>query len=249
MKAALNGALNLSILDGWWAEWFDGQNGWAIPTADGVEDPDRRDDIEARGLYDLIEHKVAPTFYSVDHERIPRRWVEMMRHTLITLGPKVLATRMVRDYVTTLYQPAAVASRLASAEDYGRARELADFKARIIEAWPGVRVEHVETDGVGDSPTVGMRVTVRAYIALGDVCREDVRVEAIYGRVDSEDDIERSGVVELLSVESYDGNRWRYEARIELDRSGPFGLTVRVLPVHAGLASPIELGLQAVPVR
>ncbi len=173
----------------------------------------------------------------------------MMRHTLVTLGPKVLATRMVRDYVTTLYRPAAVASRRAIAEDYRLARELADWKARIIEAWPGVRVEHVETDGVGDSPTVGMNVTVRAYIALGGLSRDDVRVEALYGRVDSGDAIERSGVVELRSVESYEGNRWRDEARIDLDRTGPFGLTVRVLPVHAGLASPVELGLQAVPAR
>ena len=68
MKAALNGALNLSILDGWWDEWFDGKNGWAIPTADGVEDPERRDDIEANALYDLVEHQVAPRFYDTDED-------------------------------------------------------------------------------------------------------------------------------------------------------------------------------------
>jgi starch phosphorylase len=249
MKAALNGALNLSILDGWWDEWFDGQNGWAIPTADGVDDADRRDDIEARGLYDLIEHKVAPTFYAVDHERIPRRWVEMVRHTLTTLGPKVLATRMVRDYVELLYRPAAQASRAVSADDYRLARDLADWKARVTQAWPGVRVEHVETDGVGDHPTVGTRVTVRAFVALGDVSRDDVRVDAIVGRVDSSDVIERAGVVDMVSAEPYDGNRWRYEASVVLDRTGPIGLTVRVLPVHAGLATPVELGLQAVPTR
>ncbi len=107
MKAALNGGLNLSILDGWWDEWFDGDNGWAIPSADGVDDPDRRDDVEATALYDLIEHEVAPRFYDADDDGVPTRWLEMMRHTLKSLGPKVLATRMVSDYVNELYAPAA----------------------------------------------------------------------------------------------------------------------------------------------
>ena len=100
MKAALNGGLNLSILDGWWDEWFDGENGWAIPTADGVEDAERRDDIEAAALYDLIENSVAPRFYDVDAEGLPQNWISMITHTLATLGPKVLASRMVRDYTT-----------------------------------------------------------------------------------------------------------------------------------------------------
>ena len=107
MKAALNGGLNLSILDGWWDEWYDGSNGWAIPSADGVDDTDRRDDLEATALYDLIENEVAPRFYDVGDDGVPSRWLEMVRHTLKSLGPKVLATRMVRDYVRELYTPAA----------------------------------------------------------------------------------------------------------------------------------------------
>ena len=105
MKAALNGGLNLSILDGWWDEWYDGNNGWSIPSADGVDDPDHRDDIEATALYDLIENEVAPRFYDEDEEGVPVRWIEMVRHTLKSLGPKVLADRMVRDYVDEALQP------------------------------------------------------------------------------------------------------------------------------------------------
>ena len=116
MKAALNGALNLSIRDGWWDEWFDGENGWAIPSADGVTDPDRRDDVEAMALYDLIEHQVAPRFYDRDENGVPTRWVQMVRHTLKSLGPKVVATRMVRDYVQQLYAPAAQSAARLSAE-------------------------------------------------------------------------------------------------------------------------------------
>ena len=122
MKAALNGGLNLSILDGWWDEWYDGNNGWAIPSADGIEDPDRRDDIEANALYDLIENDVAPKFYDVDDDGVPTRWLEMVRHTLKSLGPKVLATRMVRDYTRKLYTPAAVNGRALNDDYDGRRR-------------------------------------------------------------------------------------------------------------------------------
>ena len=124
MKAALNGGLNLSILDGWWDEWYDGNNGWAIPSADGVESTDVRDDIEAHALYDLIERDVAPRFYDVDGEGVPIRWIEMVRHTLKSLGPKVLSTRMLREYVEKLYAPAALSSRWMN-ESYEGAAELA----------------------------------------------------------------------------------------------------------------------------
>ena len=135
MKAALNGGLNLSVLDGWWDEWYDGDNGWAIPTADGVEDVDKRDDLEAAALYDLIEHEVAPRFYDHDQDGVPTRWLEMVRHTLKSLGPKVLATRMVRDYVRELYAPAAGNARLLNS-DYAGAAKLAAWKKRVKAAWP-----------------------------------------------------------------------------------------------------------------
>ncbi|HEY6739704.1 MAG TPA: alpha-glucan family phosphorylase, partial [Actinopolymorphaceae bacterium] len=106
MKSALNGGLNVSIRDGWWDEWYDGENGWAIPSAEGIADPERRDELEASALYDLIEHQVAPRFYDRDEQDVPRRWLEMVRHTLRTLGAKVVSTRMLDDYVRTLYGPA-----------------------------------------------------------------------------------------------------------------------------------------------
>ena len=111
MKAALNGGLNVSVRDGWWDEWYDGGNGWEIPSADGVSDPTRRDELEATALYELLGKSVAPLFYERDSDGIPQGWVERIRHTFRSLGPKVQAERMVREYVTALYVPAAVASR------------------------------------------------------------------------------------------------------------------------------------------
>jgi glycogen phosphorylase len=246
MKAALNGGLNLSILDGWWDEWYDGNNGWAIPSADVVDDPDHRDDIEAGALYDLIENEVAPRFYDVDATGVPSRWIEMVRHTLKSLGPKVLASRMVKDYVQQLYVPAASSSRTIST-DPEWAASLAEWKKSVRDAWPGVRVEHVESSGVADAPEVGAEISVRAFVALGSLSPDDVEVQLVHGTIAHEDDIVDVVTTPMTVVESYEGSRHRFEGTVTLERTGPFGYTVRVLPSHELLASPAELGVVALP--
>ena len=264
MKAALNGGLNLSILDGWWDEWYDGANGWAIPSvdastgsaqADVAGDPDRRDELEATALYDLIEHEVAPRFYDRDEGGVPIRWVEMMRHTLTSLGPRVLATRMVRDYVRELYLPAAQSRRALvdgraeigaadPATTYAGARELAAWKHRVRSGWGSVRVEHVE--GVAPRhPEVGGALDVRAYVALGDLAPGDVEVQLVHGRTDDGDLIVERAVTPLDLGESYDGGRHCFAGSLSLERAGSFGYTVRVVPRHDRLATAAELGLVA----
>lgn len=245
MKAALNGGLNLSILDGWWDEWYDGENGWAIPTADGVEDVNRRDDLEATALYDLIENSVAPRFYDRDADGLPQNWISMITHTLSTLGPKVLASRMVRDYTTTLYGPAARAGWALNGKTFDGARELATYKARVKTAWAGVRVDHVESSGVSDSPQVGETLHVRAYVSLDGLSPEDVDVQVVHGHARDSDDLADVEVESLDFVESYEGGRHQFAGDFALSRTGSFGYTVRILPKHTFLASPSELGLVA----
>ena len=245
MKAALNGGLNLSILDGWWDEWFDGENGWAIPTADGVEDAERRDDIEASALYDLIENSVAPRFYDVDAEGLPQNWISMITHTLATLGPKVLASRMVRDYTTQLYGPAARAGWALNGETFEGARDLAAYKTKVKAAWPTVHVDHVESSGVGDSPEIGETLHVNAYVTLGGLDPADVDVQVVHGTARDSDELRDVVSESLQFVESYEGGRHHFAGDLALARTGSFGYTVRVLPKHAGLASTSELGLVA----
>lgn len=247
MKAALNGALNLSIMDGWWDEWFDGENGWAIPSADGVEDPERRDDLEAAALYDLLAHSVAPTFYERDDRGIPPKWLEMVRHTLQSLGPKVLATRMVREYVTRLYVPAAQSNGAMTTQHCALAQSLAQWKRHVTEAWPKVRIDHVESGGIADVVTAGSAVDVRAFVSLGDLGPQDITVQVLSGHVDADDLIQSPVTSDMQPLESYDGNRWKYGASLTLDRNGPFGYTVRVLPRHEGMITPVEMGLQVLP--
>src|SRR3954451_17338498 len=242
MKSALNGGLNLSIRDGWWDEWFDGQNGWAIPTADGVADPDRRDEVEARAIYDLLATQEVPRFYETGRDGIPGRWVEMVRHTLRETGPKVQATRMVRDYVQKLYVPAATSSRGMATDGYDPAREEAGWRAHLLHNWQAVRVAHVEPTGAGDTPEIGSTLALRAEVELPGLAPRDVQVQAAYGRVDDADGLHQVTTIPMAH-EHTDGSRHWFTATLPLERTGAFGYTVRVLPHSERMADPAELGV------
>jgi starch phosphorylase len=253
MKSALNGGLNVSIRDGWWDEWYDGADGWAIPSADGVEDPQRRDELESSALYDLLGLTVAPRFYDTGPDGLPRRWLEMVGHTLRALGPRVQASRMVREYVEDLYIPAALSSRALSdgaapagqAGPFAAARELAAWKRRVTRAWGGVRIEHVEGEDGEQGP--GGSLVVRASVALGGLAPDDVSVEVVSGRVGDADEIINPVISALTLEDSPEDGVARFAGKAELGRPGPFGYTVRVVPRHPLLASDAEMGLVTVP--
>jgi starch phosphorylase len=152
---------------------------------------------------------------------------------------------MVRDYVRKLYAPAAGNARLLNS-DYAGAARLAAWKKRVKAAWPSVKVEHVESSGVGDAAEVGAILSVRAFVCLGDLTKDDVHVQVLHGKIDSNDVLTDVTVKDLDLAESYDGGRFRFDGDIELDRGGPFGYTVRVIPRNDLLTSVAELGVVAI---
>jgi starch phosphorylase len=245
MKAALNGAANLSIRDGWWDEWFDPAYGWEIPSAEGLDDPEHRDEVEAKALYDIIETEIVPRFYDVDGDGLPQRWIQMMRETVAGLGPKVLASRMVRDYVTTLYAPAAASAR-AVGQTAGGAEALARWKQHVRDAWSGVVVDHVESLS-GDAVQVGDEIHVSALVRLGELTPDDIEVQLVTGRVDSEDSLAETRVTPFPTGVDVEGGLRRYEGTIQAARSGSIGYTVRVVPHHPELAGVAEMGLATLP--
>jgi starch phosphorylase len=246
MKVALNGGLNMSVRDGWWDEWYDGGNGWEIPSADGVADPSRRDELEASALYELIGKSVAPLFYDRGADGVPAGWIEMVRHNFRSLGPLVQADRMVSDYVRNLYAPAAQASRALTAGSLSAARDLAAWKRKVRDAWPAVHVEHVEAEGA--ELALGSSLTVRVTAALGGLHPNDVCVEVAYGRADDDDEIAEPAYATLNADDGDAGSGVvHFSGSVELGRPGPFGYTVRVLPRHPLLASRAEMGLVTYP--
>lgn len=246
MKAAMNGVLNLSILDGWWDEFYDGKNGWAIPTAEGASGDAERDDAEAGALYDLIENHLIPAYYDrVDG--VPVEWLDMVRHTMATLGPALSANRMVEQYVTELYRPAHEAQAVLAASNYSGARDLATYLARVREAWPRVGVRHVEGGGVSVQPHVGDELRVRARVDLDGLSADDVSVQVVFGRTDSNDAIipETRHIQELAPDGGPNDLSGHFSGVVTLDNGGPFGYNVRVVPRHPLLSSFAAPGLIA----
>jgi starch phosphorylase len=180
MKSALNGGLNLSIRDGWWDELYDGANGWAIPTADGVDDPHRATTSRRTRSTSCSPRRWRRRSTTGPHG-VPTGWVELVRHTLTTLRPQVQATRMVREYVEDWYIPAA-ARRGGSRENFAPARELAAFRTRLNAAWPLVEVLGVDASGLPDTPVVGAADDGARGGGAGGLDPSDVAVEAWSGR-------------------------------------------------------------------
>ena len=242
-KAALNGALNCSILDGWWDEMFDGENGWAISSAEGEDDLAKRDQLEADSLFALLEDQIVPQFYERGPGRVPRRWVQRVKHNLASLGPQVCASRMVQDYVVELYEPTAARADVLGADGHRRASALAAWKADVAGGWRAVHVDAVESDD--DAADLGLDRVVRATVSLGSLSPDDVEVQLLHGPVGQADELEHPSVVAMAASGVAPEGHVAFEGSFPLDRPGRYGVTVRVVPCHEDLATPVELGLVA----
>ncbi|RMB58817.1 alpha-glucan family phosphorylase [Tessaracoccus antarcticus] len=242
MKASLNGAANLSIKDGWWDELYAPEFGWEIPSLEGITDQVERDAAEAEYFYSIIENEIIPKFYTLDTHGNPLAWLKMMRDTISDLGPEVLASRMVRDYVTQMYAPAALSS--AALVDDSQANALAVWKERIRRDWDSLHVVALDTNVTG-RVAAGDQLEVTVDVRLGDLSASDVAVQLIFGDVDNEDKLHNIRKYATTPALEADGVT-RFEASIPARYSGQIGLLARAVPSHPLLASDSEMGLAAV---
>jgi glycogen phosphorylase len=240
MKAALNGALNCSVLDGWWDESFDGTNGWAIGSRDSYDDPDYQDRVDSSALYDQLEREIAPRFYDRSEGPIPRRWVERMKASIGGLGDFLTARRMVGDYVERSYEPAALLGEEMHEESFARAKELAAWKAKVRDAWDDIRVLDVEGDLL--AADVGEERSVVARVRCGRLGTDDLSVQLAHGRVGANGELVEPEIVEMSPADLTDGI-CTYEGRFTTDSAGLYGYAVRVVPAHEDLISPMDMGL------
>lgn len=249
MKAVLNGALHCSVLDGWWAECFspgvDGgePNGWAISSAESIEDEGRRLEIEANSLFDLIEEQVIPLYYEDLHDGVPRGWARRVKESLRTLGPFVGAHRMVENYVDELYLPAASRSTDLSLGNFSGTRALAGFRRHLSANWHNVHVDSVDVSE--DAGELGTSRDVSATVYLGGLGPDDVEVQLVVGHVGQMGELVDTRTVRMSPTDHLDDSHLRYSGAAELTTAGRMGVTVRVVPHHDLLDNPVEFGLVA----
>ncbi len=238
MKAAANGILNFSTLDGWWAEAWDTcadlptPIGWSIGRGETYDNWDYQDQVEAEDFYDILERDIVPTFYDRGNERIPRNWVARMQATIEHIGPFVSAHRMLRDYVSGFYIPAIERSTALASGDLSGARSLAEWRTRVERNWCHVRVESVENN-VPSEVRVGEPMVARARIHLGVMSSSDVAVQMYTGRLNASGEIVDAETTPMHLAGEISKGTYLFESDPTPWRvSGLHGYTVRVLPDH-----------------
>jgi starch phosphorylase len=242
MKVCCNGGLNLSVLDGWWVEGFAHDNGWAIGAGEEYTDLPYQDDVESRAIYDLLEQEIVPLFYNRSTDGLPRGWVSMMKRAMSTICPVFNTNRMVQEYVEKCYWPSAQRFDSLTASDLRKASELAEWRCRLGQGWPQIRIDSVSAKGA-DPMHVGSELGVEARVSLGSFGPDDVEVQLFHGVVDSFGEIPVPSTVTMSHNGAPEGNAWVYRGTIPLRASGQHGFAVRVLPNNHDLANPFEPGL------
>jgi starch phosphorylase len=247
MKAAANGALNLSTLDGWWDEvWHSPDRstgiGWAIGKGETYSDPSYQDQVEAEALYDLLERDVIPKFYDRGPDRLPRKWIDQMKASIGGICHFVNTHRMVKDYTCEFYLKAHQQYRALEGDRAARARSLATWIARVREQWPQVRITVVEY-GPDTTLPVGTQLQVKASVQLGSLSPEDVAVELYLGRLNPAGDIVNADFTPMKALKSDSHGKLLFEAATPCSHSGMHGFTVRVRAYHPDLAVPFLPGL------
>jgi glycogen phosphorylase len=239
-KASLNGVPNLSIIDGWWEEGYNGRNGWAFGERRDYADEAARDEADAAALYDILERDVVPLYFEAGRDGVPHRWVAVMKEAIMSCAPQFSMSRMVKEYVERLYVPALRLGARVDADHYALARELAEWKRNVQAAWSDVALQ-VEAPRDGRLE-IGQPVAVTAAVHLGMLTPQDVSVELVVAR--DEDGVMREPRIIPLEREGKPSDdSYRYTGRLEPVRTGSLIFGVRVVPRHAGLPTPYELGL------
>ncbi|MFW6286786.1 MAG: alpha-glucan family phosphorylase, partial [Candidatus Sumerlaeota bacterium] len=241
MKAAANGALNLSILDGWWVEGYNRDVGWAIGNGEEYDDLELQDSIESQALYDMLEKEVVPVFYGRAADGLPRAWLSRMKACIQQLSGAFGTARMLNDYVLKSYLPAAQSGGKLLDKDLESAKNLSDWLKHVHKHWDGVKLKQVKAPDSRDLP-VGESLPVEVTLQLGEIKPADVLVQLYHGKLNPKEEITDARTTVLDFDHSNDGTHV-FKGEIETDCSGKFGFAVRVLPHNDLMATMFDAEL------
>ena len=243
MKVVPNGALNCSILDGWWDEGYEPGLGWAIGDRTEIQDEGHQDWLDSRALYHIIQNEISPMFYHRVENGVPKGWVQMVKRSIMTLAPQFSTNRMVRDYAEKFYVPASLAYQNLASGDLSKAKGALGWRDRVREAWSNVRIVSVE-DSSSRSNSLGSDITIQVKVYLSGLSAEDVKVEAVFGKIGPNREITQSRIAACKLI-GQEGDLHILETTVPCDHPGHQGYTVRIVPYHPDISVSSELNLVA----
>ncbi len=243
MKMAPNGGLNLSVLDGWWAEGYNGNNGWAIGSEISDGTIEFQNEVDASSLYQLLENQIIPLYYAKPDGKLPLAWLQLMRESIRSVTPVFNTHRMVKEYAERLYIPAAKSYGDFARDGSAAATNLSQWKSKIRKDWSQVQIHDVQIGNKDrQNVLVGESLQVSARVHLGGVDPQNVRVEAYHGEVDNGG--VKNPTVTILNESGRNGDgSYIYNGQVPASESGAYGFSVRVVPVHPHLMQEHELRL------
>ncbi len=239
-KAAMNGAPNFSVLDGWWREAWNGKNGWAIGEERAYDNTEMQDEADALSLYATLEEEIIPLYYDNRTEGgYSAEWLRVVKESIATITPEFSMRRMVKDYTNQLYVPAQRSGTSLAASSYTPAQQLAEWKQYVEQQWGGVRVAAA---AIEDSQgKVGEPLTFTAQVYLNGLSPEDVRVEIVTGTEEG-GQLRHPTIHPMTRQGTAEDGLYRYEGKYTPSRSGQKAYAVRVVPANDLLVNPLEMG-------
>ena len=241
-KASVNGVLNFSVLDGWWAEGYNAKNGWIIGTNAEYPNYEAQDKADSDSIYNTLENKIIPIYYDKDKNGISRRWLELMKESIISTGGKYSTARMLVDYCKNLYVPLCnLYNNYFS--DLEKVGSFNAWKEDIIKSWDNILITQ-ENNLDNITIDAGNNIEVKCKVKLPNISKDNIEAQVYYGR------IQENGVVDDISIipmelddEDEENRVYTYKAKIKLVNGGNYGYTFRVMPKHEMLLDSANLNL------
>ncbi len=244
MKIIANGGLNFSILDGWWDEAYQREYGWKIGNGEDYENLDYQDEVESRLIYETLEKEIVTTFYERGEDKLPRKWIKMMKDSMKNLGPVFNTSRMVAQYNDRYYMKALDRRKFILENDWEEAKKYSEWKNKIIKCWKNIKFISVTEENEKSEMKVDTTYKLSCEVDLGKLTPDDVEIQIYYGKVDDRFETKANNYVVMDSIENGgEKSIHSFTGEIKCNNTGHFGYTLRVLPKHELLHNPFELNL------
>ena len=242
-KASVNGVINFSVLDGWWAEGYTQNNGWTIGSNQEYDSYEAQDQADSQSLYRTLEEKIIPTFYDRDKNGMPTKWIELMKNSIITTGGKYSTSRMLVDYTKDYYMPLCKLTK----KYYNNIDNVAEFnswKKDLYTNWKDVKIVQTENDLDNITIDAGNKIEVGCEVTLPNIDVNNVIVEVYYGKILENGIVENVSITPMeLTEEDPENRKYYYTTKIELTTGGNYGYTFRVMPKHEMILESANLNL------
>lgn len=244
-KVCIHGVINFSILDGWWCEGYNGNNGWAIGDDTFYDDEYFQDNADSESMYEILEKEIVPLFYERNAEGVPEKWIAVMKESIKTLAYQYSTHRMVQDYTRKMYIPSMERVDKVVSTHYELANNLSEWKNYIEKKWPQVKIvaDMTKNQLKEHKSSAGSTLNISTNVYLGEVNPSNVKVQIYYGTIGENGKLENPEAKDMELVESIGSGNYRYSVNLRILEGGEYGYTFRILPYHPDLISQFEMTL------